>query len=231
MELFSFDALEHKFAITLDVNLQLERLMLDGKVMSVKPLGQTTSLHSFDDVQLGQCNVSFTLDLESQRVSYELQTGDAQLISGTAELSEEAKAVFVQSVEATPEQSGKPSGFVLLGIAAKLFKSLKVIKLALVGASVAVYSVMFTVEFALALVAVLMFHEYGHVRGMKKFGIPTKGFYLIPFFGGVAVGDKARTQWESLYISMMGPVYGLLMTAAFYVAFLITGSHFCGLVT
>jgi Zn-dependent protease len=100
----------------------------------------------------------------------------------------------------------------------------------LVAASVAVYSVMFTVEFAFALVAVLMFHEYGHVRAMKKFGIPTKGFYLIPFLGGIAVGDKSRTQWESLYISMMGPVYGLAMTAVFYVIFLITGSHFCGLV-
>ena len=55
--------------------------------------------------------------------------------------------------------------------------------LALAAASVAVYSVMFTVEFALALVAVLMFHEYGHVRAMKKFGIPTKGFYLIPCMG------------------------------------------------
>ncbi len=29
---------------------------------------------------------------------------------------------------------------------------------------------------------------------------------------------------------MMGPVYGLIMTAIFYVIFLVTGSHFCGLV-
>jgi putative peptide zinc metalloprotease protein len=231
MELFSFDALDHHFAITLDIDLQLERLTLDDKVMSVKPWGQATSLHSFDDAELGPSNVSFILDLENHKTNYELHATDKHSVTGTAEFSEQAKAFFAQQAKAAPEQSGKPSGFVLLGIAAKLFKSLKVIKLALVGASVAVYSVMFTVEFALALVAVLMFHEFGHVRAMKKFGIPTKGFYLIPFFGGIAVGDKARTQWESLYISMMGPVYGLLMTAGFYVTFLITGSHFCGLVT
>ena len=52
------------------------------------------------------------------------------------------------------------------------------VKVALVAASVAVYSVIFTVEFALALVAVLIFHEYGHVRAMKKFGIPTTTFFL-----------------------------------------------------
>ena len=101
----------------------------------------------------------------------------------------------------------------------------------LAAASVAVYSVMFTFEFAIALIAVLVFHEYGHLRAMKKFGIPTKGMYLIPFVGGIAVGDKPRTQWEDVYISMMGPVFGLVLTAIFYVAYLITDSHFCGLVT
>jgi Zn-dependent protease len=235
MELFSFDALERHFAVTLDVDLQLERLTLDGNVMSVKPWGEATSSHSFEDKQLGQARVSFRIDSEGQQISYELHASDAQVITGIAALGEESKRLFVQQSgakpDATPAQSGKLNSFVLLGIAAKLFKSFKVIKVALLGASVAVYSVMFTVEFALALVAVLIFHEYGHVRAMKKFGIPTKGFYLIPFFGGVAVGDKARTQWESLYISMMGPVYGLVMTSAFYVAFLVTGSHFCGLVT
>ena len=232
MELFSFDALERHFAVTLDLDLKLERLSVDGKVMSVKPMGQATSIHNFDDSQLGDSSLYFVLDAEKQAVSYDLRTANSQVATGTSELDEQARALFIQKPDAMPPaQTNKLNGFLLLGIAAKLFKSFKVIKLALLSASVAVYSVMFTVEFALALVAVLMFHEYGHVRAMKKFGIPTKGFYLIPFLGGVAVGDKARTQWESLYISMMGPVYGLAMTAAFYVAFLITGSHFCGLVT
>jgi putative peptide zinc metalloprotease protein len=126
--------------------------------------------------------------------------------------------------------NSKKSGLILLGIAFKLLKTVKVFKVALVAASVAAYSVMFTLEFALALVGVLMFHEYGHVRAMKRFGIPTKGMYLIPFVGGMAIGDKPRTQWESVYIAMMGPVFGLFLSSVFYVIFLITDSHFCGLV-
>jgi Zn-dependent protease len=115
-------------------------------------------------------------------------------------------------------------------VAFKLLKALNVIKVALLASSVAVYSVMFTFEFALALIAVLVFHEYGHLRAMKKFGIPTKGMYLIPFVGGLAVGDKPKTQWQDVYISMMGPVFGLIMTLVFYIAYLITKSHFAGLV-
>lgn len=138
----------------------------------------------------------------------------------------------MQPEDPTPTPKHKErSGMVLLGIGIKLFKTVKVVKAALLAATVAVYSVMFTVEFALALVAVLVFHEYGHLRAMKKFGIPTKGMYLIPFVGGIAIGDKPKTQWEDLYISMMGPVFGLLMTAVFYITYLLTNSHFCGLVT
>lgn len=82
----------------------------------------------------------------------------------------------------------------------------------------------------MALVAILIFHEYGHLRAMKKFGIPTKGMYLIPFVGGLAVGDKPTSRWQDVYISLMGPIYGLLMTLVFYILYLITGGHFVGLV-
>jgi Zn-dependent protease len=68
------------------------------------------------------------------------------------------------------------------------------------------------------------------LRAMKKFGIPTKGMYLIPFVGGLAVGDKPNSRWQDVTISLMGPIYGLLMTVVFYIAYLITGGHFVGLV-
>lgn len=229
MELFSFDAQGRHFAVVLDFDLQLERLILDGKVMSVKPLGEVGGMHVSEDERLGRFQLSFSVTPQS--AIYELQLAGAETVRGEVELSEAAKALVTQKAGVAPVDGGrKTNGVVLLGIGLKLFKSLKVVKLALAAASVAVYSVMFTFEFALALVAVMIFHEYGHVRAMKKFGIPTKGFYLIPFLGGIAVGDKTKTQWESLYISMMGPVYGLAMTAVFYVIFLVTNSHFCGLV-
>lgn len=229
MELFSFDVQERHFALVLDFDLKLERLLLDGRVMSVKPLGNPSGVHSAEDGDLGLFQLQFAVSPES--VKYQLQFKDSEIVEGEAELSDAAKVMIANNQQgAAPANKGKASGLVLVGVGLKLLKSFKVIKAALVGASLAVYSVMFTVEFAFALVAVLMFHEYGHVRAMKKFGIPTKGFYLIPFMGGIAVGEKARTQWESLYISMMGPVYGLFMTFVFYVLFLATDSHFCGLV-
>jgi len=232
MELFSFDVRGRHFAVVLDFDLQLERLIIDQTVMSVKPLGEATSVHVFEDGEFGRSQLSFSVNPQAQSAHYQLQPGNAELIVDVAELSEPAKLMVSSAHEGKAPVRGAPkANWLILGsIAIKLFKTVKVLKVALVAASVAVYSVIFTVEFALALVAVLMFHEYGHVRAMKKFGIPTKGFYLIPFLGGIAIGDKAKTQWESLYISMMGPVYGLIMTALFYAIYLVTDSHFCGLV-
>lgn len=234
MELFSFDFQGRRFVVVLDLDLQLERLLLDDVVMSVKPWGEPKSVHVFEDQQLGKAQLIFTVNPATGQADYQLQLDGAEPVTASAELSEEAKAIIIVDpvsgeVQATPKQP-ENSWIALGGIGLKLLKTVKVVKVALAAASVAVYSVMFTFEFALALIAVLVFHEYGHLRAMKKFGIPTKGMYLIPFFGGIAVGEKPRTQWESIYISMMGPVYGLLMTAVFYILYLITDSHFCGLV-
>ncbi|WP_440054863.1 site-2 protease family protein [Pseudoalteromonas sp. T1lg65] len=102
----------------------------------------------------------------------------------------------------------------LLGIAAlafKLFKSTKVIKAVLAGASVAGYAWLFSWQFALMLVTCLVVHEYGHVRAMQYFRIKTKGIYLIPFVGGLAMSDdKITTRWQDVVISLMGPAFGLI---------------------
>ena len=119
---------------------------------------------------------------------------------------------------------------VMIGIALKLFKSVKVFKAALVAMALSGWTIMLSFEFAVTLLAILMFHEYGHIRAMKRFGIPTKGIYIIPFVGGVAVGDSPKTHWQELYIAMMGPVFGLAMSVAFFIGFVITDNHFIGLV-
>jgi Zn-dependent protease len=46
----------------------------------------------------------------------------------------------------------------------------------------------------------------------------------------VAVGERAESHWHEVYISMMGPVFGLLMSVVFYVMFLASDNHFLGLV-
>ncbi|MCG9714730.1 TonB-dependent receptor [Shewanella insulae] len=122
----------------------------------------------------------------------------------------------------------------LVGLASlgfKLLKSAKVIKVVLAGASVAAYSRLFSFQFALALIACLMFHEYGHIRAMKYFGMKTKGIYLIPFMGGLALSDeKINTRWQDVVISIMGPTFGLLMSIASLVAYWLTDNPlFAGL--
>ncbi len=122
-------------------------------------------------------------------------------------------------------------GLVSLGF--KLLKSAKVIKVVLAGASIAAYSWLFSLQFALALIACLIFHEYGHIRAMKYFGMKTKGIYLIPFMGGLALSDeKINSRWQDVVISIMGPTFGLFMSLAALVAYWITGNiFFAGLAT
>lgn len=126
----------------------------------------------------------------------------------------------------------KPSNLLGLGaLAFKLFKSAKVIKVALAGASLAAYSWLFSFQFALSLLACLVFHEYGHIRAMQHFGMRTKGIYLIPFFGGAALTDeKINTRWQDVVISMMGPCFGLAMSVVCLLAYWISGyAFFAGL--
>lgn len=233
MELFSFDFSGSHFAVVLDLDLQLERLLIDGAVESVQPLGPMAGNHKFTHKDLGEGQLLFAVRPVEQWADYQLHLNGCEVDRALAELSDEAKAELegLHRDQAVVQPPAKDKSWIALaGIGLKMLKTVKALKVALAAASVAVYSVLFTFEFALALIAVLVFHEYGHLRAMKKFGIPTKGMYLIPFFGGIAVGDSPRTQWESLYISMMGPVYGLLMTGVFFGIYLATGSHFCGLV-
>lgn len=123
-----------------------------------------------------------------------------------------------------PQAGAKFSLVALIAIGLKLLKSAKVIQVALVGASVASYSFLFDWRFAVIIVMALMFHEYGHMQAMKKMGMKVKGMYLIPFLGGAAVTtDRLKTRWENVYIAMMGPVYGLIMTITFFMVYRFTG--------
>lgn len=123
-----------------------------------------------------------------------------------------------------------PQKMSLLGILSlgfKLLKSAKIIKVLLAGASLAAYSWLFSFQFAIALIACLMVHEYGHIRAMKYFGMKTKGIYIIPFLGGLALSDdKINTRWQDVTISIMGPVFGLLLSLILMLVYWITGNIF-----
>jgi Zn-dependent protease len=109
------------------------------------------------------------------------------------------------------------------GLGLKLFKSAKVIKGVFAAGSLAAYSWLFSIEFAIALIFCLVFHEYGHIKAMKYFGLKTKGIYLIPFVGGLALSDdKINTRWQDIVISIMGPFFGLILSIVCLVGYWLT---------
>lgn len=124
------------------------------------------------------------------------------------------------------QDSKQPMKFSFIGMAGlglKLLKSAKVIKVLFAAGSLAAYSWLFSIEFAIALILCLVFHEYGHIKAMKYFGLKTKGIYLIPFVGGLALSDdKINTRWQDVVISIMGPFFGLILSIACLVGYWLT---------
>ena len=58
---------------------------------------------------------------------------------------------------------------------------------------------------------------------MKRFGMKTKGIYLIPFVGGAAVAEESfRSRWEEVYVAAMGPTFGLALCCLFLTGYWIT---------
>ncbi|MFC1519287.1 site-2 protease family protein [Pseudomonadota bacterium] len=138
-----------------------------------------------------------------------------------------SKDIERQTPEVAPVKQQKFSFVGLASLGFKLLKSTKVIKAMLAAASVAAYSWLFSIEFALALIACLVIHEYGHIKAMKHFGMKTKGIYLIPFMGGLAVSDeRINTRWQNVVISIMGPTFGLFMSIGCMLAYWLTGNIF-----
>ncbi|HEY8939954.1 MAG TPA: site-2 protease family protein [Cellvibrio sp.] len=248
MQVFTFAYAGREFVVAVTPATGEETVHVDGELVSHARHFNPVSEQRFDLPDLGEVRIAFQMNLPVSRVNYQLWINAVQVLGAEAELSSRqdwqtthhqqpagqgsGDATLAETNIPSPKSApAKSNSWISLGLVGlKLLKTVQVVKVALLAASVAVYSVMFTVEFALALIGVLVFHEYGHLRAMKKFGIPTKGMYLIPFVGGLAVGDLPKTRWQDVYISMMGPVFGLIMTLVFYVVYLVTESHFAGLV-
>ncbi len=175
--------------------------------------------------------ISAAVETANEAISFETNEKTETEITEEFLSAENLKAVNEPALEAAPASQPKPApkkdnrAFTIVAIGLKLLKSAKVIQVALVGASVASYSFLFDWRFAVIIVITLMFHEFGHMQAMKKMGMKVKGMYLIPFVGGAAVTtDRIKTRWENVFISMMGPVYGLIMTVVFFCVYLVTDS-------
>jgi Zn-dependent protease len=94
-------------------------------------------------------------------------------------------------------------------------------------ASVGVLAMLFSWEGALAIVGMLLFHEYGHVHAMRRSGIPVRGIYFIPLLGAAAVADDIwRTRKQQAYIALSGPFWGAALTLVPVAVLAFTGDRY-----
>lgn len=182
--------------------------------------------HVFDVVtDKGQINCKLDMNLGWQpfALDYRLLANNEEVLQGTNDSESLNRAIPEQEIPVKQK-----IGFIgLASLGLKLLKSAKVFKALLAVGSLAAYSWFFSFQFALVLLACLVFHEYGHIRAMKHFGFPTKGIFLIPFVGGLAVMDsRINTRWQAVVIAIMGPTFGLFLSVVALILYYVTGHLF-----
>lgn len=112
-----------------------------------------------------------------------------------------------------------------LSLLVKLAKGLKFLKFGLAAATFGAYASMYSWKFAVLLMVAIGFHESGHVWAMKRLGMKTKGFYFLPFLGGVAIGEgQYKSYRDNVFVSIMGPLWGAAMSWGCVVAYWFTGN-------
>jgi Zn-dependent protease len=133
--------------------------------------------------------------------------------------------------------AAKRAGGILVAIGALLakFKSvlliLPKIKLLVTSGSmlvsIAAYSLVFGVKFAVGFVALLFVHEMGHVIQLRREGIEASAPLFIPFLGAVvgakSLGDNALAEAR---VGLAGPILGSLGAAVCVVIWKATGNVF-----
>ena len=168
-----------------------------------------------------QCKLHVEVSWQPFEFSYKLIENDREVLEGVRS-REDLQNSTPQQAMPVKRKIGI-AGLASLGF--KLLKSAKVFKAILAFGSLAAYSWLFSFHFALILIGCLVFHEYGHLRAMRHFGFPTKGMYLIPFVGGLAVMDSSvNTRWQAVVIAIMGPMFGLLLSVIAVVLYYVTGN-------
>lgn len=112
----------------------------------------------------------------------------------------------------------------LLSVAVKFAK---VGKVGLAISTGVTYAYLFTWQFAIMIMILLFIHESGHIWAMKKCGLKTKGIYFIPFLGAAAVTEEMfKSRRDEVYIAIMGPIWGFVVSVATAGVWVITGDTF-----
>jgi len=79
-------------------------------------------------------------------------------------------------------------------------------------AGIAAFGYMVSWPMVPVVVAVLLFHEFGHALAMRAVGYRGLGVLMLPFLGAVAIGRKDDAgPWQKLAVLLAGPLPGLLL--------------------
>lgn len=80
-------------------------------------------------------------------------------------------------------------------------------------------------KISLFLMLAVGIHECGHVWAMNKMKLENNGFYFIPFIGGVAINkDEYKSYLQKIFVSIMGPLWGAIMSLACVFIYILTGN-------
>ena len=201
-----------------------QQLFWDDKCVSQQDANADSEsfLHQFSlESEQGELQVELKGSLQWQPFELQFQLLVNEELLHENNLNE--KDIEQRQVIQGKKQAMKFSFIGMAGLGLKLLKSAKVVKVLFAAGSLAAYSWLFSIEFAIALILCLVFHEYGHIKAMKYFGLKTKGIYLIPFVGGLALSDdKINTRWQDIVISIMGPFFGLILSIVCLVGYWLT---------
>lgn len=92
-----------------------------------------------------------------------------------------------------------------------------------------IYSLLVNWKVGLLLVIGVGFHELSHLAAARLLGLKTKGFYLMPFVGGVAlVDDEYPSLSDQAIVVIAGPLGGALLAFATAGVYWATGIVFFG---
>ena len=74
-----------------------------------------------------------------------------------------------------------------------------------------VMSFLWSLPMALILMPLMLFHEFGHAWGMRRYRIPVKGIYFLPPIGLAVVPDGPMyRRLEETDTALLGPAWGLV---------------------
>jgi len=77
--------------------------------------------------------------------------------------------------------------------------------------SLALWGVVFDWPRAVALVVVLLVHEFGHAIAMRAFGWKDLSMFFIPFLGAIVTGRPSEVPaWKQVVVLFAGPLPGLI---------------------